>query len=442
MLRPLHTWFVSGLVSLVASFGVWSTARADPGKPVAIRWWGHSMVSIETYWNLRIVIDPYNATIGYEDPHVSGDLVLFTHAIVDQSNQELVSGQPTIAHALNGDGSVRLLHHVLDRLPNEPAPAWKDARLHAPHSPHAVVVTSIPSWRDDTGGEQRGASAMLLIEVDGVRIVHCGGLGQRAITNVQLSKLGRVDVLLIPVGGKVTLDGREAAHIVQQLRPRFVVPIHYRTPALKIELEPVEPFVDMLTPDYQVVRPVGNTLAVSQVDSSREESWRAVLLKYEPRAMPEELAALFSRKEAACRASQAVFTKLSTKQMNFQPINGTHTPRWNSEHMMGRELGFFSKIFAQIDPAMPHIDLNPKQMPPDYLAAHPDWSGEEEARQMERVTAFTRRFAYLLDGLDLDEEAPGSRWTPRALLEQMERHYQEHTENVKKKFELPEWPTQ
>jgi Beta-lactamase superfamily domain/DinB superfamily len=283
---------------------------------------------------------------------------------------------------------------------------------------------------------------MLLIEVDGVRIVHCGGLGQRALTTVQLSKMGRVDVLLIPVGGKETLDGREAAHVVQQLKPRLVVPIHYRTPALKIELEPVEPFVDMLTPDYQVVQPVGNTLAVSQVDSRMEKSRKLVRLKYEPWKFPKELAALFSPKEAACRASQAVFAKLSTKQMNFQPSNGTHTPRWNSEHMMGRELGFFSQIFAQIDPAVPHIDLNPKQMPPDYVAAHPDWSGEEEARQMERVTAFTRRFAYLLNGLDLDEEAPGSRWTARALLEQMERHYKEHTENVKKKFKLPEWPTQ
>jgi len=107
---------------------------------------------------------------------------------------------------------------------------------------------------------------------------------------------------------------------------------------------------------------------------------------------------------------------------------------------MGHEIGFFSEIYAQIDPTVAKLDLNPKQMPPDYVAAHPDWSGVSEARQMERVTAFTRRFAYLLEGLELDEQAPGSSWTPRRLLKQMQRHYNEHTANVKKKFELPDWP--
>jgi hypothetical protein len=62
--------------------------------------------------------------------------------------------------------------------------------------------------------------------------------------------------------------------------------------------------------------------------------------------------------------------------------------------------------------------------------------------QMERASALVERFAYLLDGVDLDEPAPGSRWTLRRLLGQMERHYGEHTANVQKKFELADWPVQ
>ena len=128
--------------------------------------------------------------------------------------------------------------------------------------------------------------------------------------------------------------------------------------------------------------------------------------------------------------------------MNFEPANGTHTPRWNAEHMMGRQLLFFSQIYAAISPyAFRPIDLNPEQMPPDYRAAHPDWGGVEEARQMERANAFVRRFAYLLDDVDLDARAPGSRWTLRALLKQMGRHFAEHTANVVKKFDQPDWPS-
>ncbi len=80
------------------------------------------------------------------------------------------------------------------------------------------------------------------------------------------------------------------------------------------------------------------------------------------------------------------------------------------------------------------------QMPPDYVAAHADWTGKEEARQMERVSRFTRRFSYLLKDLPMDKKAPGSFWTPKSLLRQMDDHYSEHTANVVKKFELPDWP--
>jgi len=156
--------------------------------------------------------------------------------------------------------------------------------------------------------------------------------------------------------------------------------------------------------------------------------------------MTKEVADLFQKKEAASAASRKVFSELSVAQMNFKPSNGSHTPRWNTEHMMGRELLFFSQIYNAVDPTIKIMNLNPKQMPKDYKFAHPDWTGEEEAKQMLRVENFTRRFAYLLEGLDLDSKPKGSRWTPRALLKQMDRHYGEHTANVVKKKQLEGWP--
>jgi len=87
------------------------------------------------------------------------------------------------------------------------------------------------------------------------------------------------------------------------------------------------------------------------------------------------------------------------------------------------------------------MDLNPKQMPADYQFAHPTWTGREEAMQMQRVSEFCRRFAYLLDGMDVNQRAPGSRWPSlRALLIQMDRHYDQHTGNTVQKFKLPGWP--
>lgn len=431
---------VAAILSLI--FCSVPRVNADPGNPVAVRWWGQGMVSIETYWNQCVVIDPYALRIGYDDPHVRGDLVLATHEHFDHNNVELVSGDPSVMRGLDENGKVQDVHHRLDRLPDEEKAQWRDYKRWINRDSHAIEVTSIPSWHDDKQGSERGANAMFLIEVDGVRIVHCGDLGQTRLTNEQLEALGRVDLLLIPVGGKYTIDGQQASVIVRQLNPRRVVPIHYKTPALAIDLDGVEPFLDALRTDHEIVRPAGNTVAIRSTARREPGRPQVFVLGYRPWEMPPEMAKLFAAMETANRAAQAVFAPLSIAQMNHRPSDGTHTPRWNAEHMMGRELGFFSEIYAELDPELVKIDLNPAQMPPDYVAAHPDWTGAEEARQIERVSEFTRRFSYLLADLELDEQAPGSRWILPGLLEQMERHYGEHTANVKKKFELPDWPTQ
>ncbi|MEQ8848204.1 DinB family protein [Botrimarina sp.] len=156
-----------------------------------------------------------------------------------------------------------------------------------------------------------------------------------------------------------------------------------------------------------------------------------------------ELGELLTAMAEASAASREVFEPLTAEQLNWRPPNGTHTPRWNAEHMAATQLMFFSQIYAQLDPDRHEVvRINPEQMPDDYQPAHPDWGGEQEAAQMEAISDYVQGHAYLLEGLPLDEAAPGSRWTPRRLLKRMESHYDEHTANVKKKFELEGWPAE
>ncbi len=189
-----------------------------------------------------------------------------------------------------------------------------------------------------------------------------------------------------------------------------------------------------------------NTVALSAAEKNDQDEKKRSVTQFvslgdQPWKMSDELARLYAKKEAACQSSREMFAKLSATQMNFKPGDGTHTARWNAEHMMGRELLFFSQIYHAVDPRITVIDLNPRQMPDAYTFAHPDWSGAEEAAQMMRVEAFTRRFAYLLEGMNLDEKTKGSKfWSPRGLLEQMERHYKQHSANVIKKMDLEGWP--
>ena len=50
---------------------------------------------------------------------------------------------------------------------------------------------------------------------------------------------------MLPVGGGATIDGKAAAKIVRALRPRLVIPMHYRTEAVNY-FEPVDAFLDAL----------------------------------------------------------------------------------------------------------------------------------------------------------------------------------------------------
>jgi len=417
-------------------------AAAESGDVVAVRWWGQAMVSIETQWGHQVVIDPYGLGIGYDDPKLSADLVLVTHGHGDHSNVEIVGGDPQVVHGLDDDDAVREIHHYLGRAANQSKPIWRlNTKADSAEQPkHSLFVRSFRTWHDGQQGAERGANAMFLITVDGVRILHCGDLGHE-LSPKQEQQLADIDVLLLPVGGVYTIDGEQAARLTKKLRPRFVVPMHFKTDVLNIPLQPVTRFVSALGDEVDTLTPRSNTLAIRS-GTPKQAKPHLVLMPYKPWQPTGDLAELMQKMDASCQASQEVFAPLSAKQMSWQPPNGTHTPRWNTEHMMGRQLLFFSQIFSAIDPTHKPVDLNPKQMPRDYQPAHADWTGAEEARQMQRANAYVRRFAYLLEGVDLDAAAPGSRWTLRRLLRQMDRHYSEHTANVVKKFELDGWPAE
>ncbi|TWT56015.1 DinB family protein [Allorhodopirellula solitaria] len=352
-------------------------ASAAEGDPLAVRAWDDGIVSIETQWGLHVIVS-------------SG-------------------GTPDADLSAEADRVVKITDatdHILSRPPNQAAPEWIAASDYDADDPNALFVQSIDK-------------NALQINVDGVCVI----IATRQWQASEVPGEMKVDVLVITDASAAQLTSEPTASTQQFLHPRYVVPL-------------------MIAQSQQNSSEVldHNTLAVSAADRD-EEATKTILLSHTPWEMPADLTTLFDNMEGACSDSQKVFAELSAAQLNFQPANGTHTPRWNVEHMMGRQLQFFSQIYHAFDAEIPVMNLNPKQMPADYEFAHPQWDGAEEARQMQRVSEFCRRFAYLLDGMKADEKAPGSRWPSlRALLVQMDRHYQEHTANTIKKFELAGWP--
>jgi hypothetical protein len=369
-----------------------NSAMADEGNPVAIRRWPDGGITIETMWDLHFGTGLNDAT------------------------QELISRPIDLAFVADIGRST-----IVSRLPNDPSVNVIRSGHGKEKGKNDVVITHATTEL---------LAGSFLVEVDGVKIHLIDNKAAKLISDSPDLNHAAFHMKPEDSSNTVIVLGRSfnestTLKIAAAIQPRVIV-----TPVGVTKVG-----------DQKVVGIEHNTLAVSAGDDKRGKPTRFVSLSDQPYELSPELVTLFQKKETACKESRELFASLSIEQMDFQPSNGTHTPRWNSEHMMGRELLFFSQIYHAVDPSIPVMDLNPRQMPKDYKMAHPDWTGAEEARQTERVEAFTRRYAYLLDGMPLNQKAEGSKfWTPRALLKQMERHYNEHTSNVRKKMKLDEWP--
>jgi len=186
--------------------------------PMYITWLGHSCFKIEDKVagnDVSIIMDPYNKDIGFKLPRSRADIVTVSHNHPGHNNSEEILG--------NGEKPPM----IIDRS--------------GEYEVKGVFVTGVGSYHDKEEGAKYGKSTMFKVEINGVIIAHLGDLGTK-LSEQQLSKLDDIDILLIPVGGGETIGTAEAVEIVRELEPRIVIPMHYKTPDLKKELEKLDKF--------------------------------------------------------------------------------------------------------------------------------------------------------------------------------------------------------
>jgi L-ascorbate metabolism protein UlaG (beta-lactamase superfamily) len=135
-----------------------------------------------------------------------------------------------------------------------------------------ILVEGIDSFHDDKEGKERGLNVIYRFEVEDISIVHLGDLGS-PLDNGQLEKLAGTDILLIPVGGKYTLDAKKAVEVISQIEPRIVIPMHYKIKDLKIDIDPVDKFIKEIgvEPTYE------EKLKISKKDLPQEDMELVIL---------------------------------------------------------------------------------------------------------------------------------------------------------------------
>jgi len=192
-----------------------------------VEWFGQSAFRLDGAGK-TVAIDPFGDTsalssahgIQWDYPAIDGltaELLLVTHEHIDHNGVEVVGSDPTILRSTAG-------------------------KLESPIG----EVTAIASEHDAAAGTERGPNTIFSFELEGLRICHFGDFGQRALREEQAAAIGPVDLLIVPVGGGPTIGAEQAATIVSRLSPRWVVPMHYRTPRISF-LETADAFLGLMT---------------------------------------------------------------------------------------------------------------------------------------------------------------------------------------------------
>ncbi len=168
-----------------------------------IKYFGHSFMLVEGS-DYSIALDPYGE-IGLDVPVVNADYVFSSHSHYDHNNFTAVLGAKLVEKT--------------------------DGRF-----------TVIPSYHDNENGRLRGKNNILLFNLDGVNLAFMGDYGEDSNDDV-VSKLYGVDILFIPVGGKYTIDGGVAKSYVDKIKPKAVVPIHYKIKGSTVDIKGVDNFL-------------------------------------------------------------------------------------------------------------------------------------------------------------------------------------------------------
>jgi L-ascorbate metabolism protein UlaG (beta-lactamase superfamily) len=178
-----------------------------------ITWYGHSCFRLTERGMATVVCDPFDAeTVGYEPLKLKADIVTSSHDAPGHNYLNAVKGY---SHAITGPGEFEI---------------------------GSVFITGVQMDGQGKKATEMPRNTLYVFDYMGITVAHLGDLSSVPPQN-EIEALGTVHVVLVPVGGGSGLNAAKAAEIVSLLEPNIVVPMHYYTPAAKVELDRLDKFL-------------------------------------------------------------------------------------------------------------------------------------------------------------------------------------------------------
>jgi L-ascorbate metabolism protein UlaG (beta-lactamase superfamily) len=176
---------------------------------VEIKWLGWACFYIKNSQGIRIVNDP------------------FCMEMVDKINKtrlkdrkEIIADIITVSHEHRD-------HNAVDEVNQVDFRGADIIREVGEKKSKGIVFRGIGSYHDKIKGQRAGPNTIFVFTVDGITFCHLGDLGHM-LSEERLEEIGKVDVLFIPVGGKATINAKEATVLLKKMKPKIAIPMHYR----------------------------------------------------------------------------------------------------------------------------------------------------------------------------------------------------------------------
>ena len=206
-----------------------------------ITWYGQTCFRINTLKNrngsVDMLIDPFEKDIGLRPPKTEADIILIT-----RNTEKTLSGNFFL---INGPGEYDAKGVYIQGI--------------------SCLSRNVSSKNEDVFGE----TTIYTIEAEKMKICHLGKLGQKELLPDQIEKIGKIDILMIPIGGKEALEPEDAVKIMSQIEPKIIIPMYYQIPKLKIKLGGLDKFLKSL--GVKSLEPL-TKLSVKKKDISEEEA--------------------------------------------------------------------------------------------------------------------------------------------------------------------------
>ena len=182
-----------------------------------IKWYGHAAFLITSDQGTKMILDPYEpgafgGQLSYGKIKDQVDIVLTSHDHADHNYTQDLPGKPQV---IKGSGSKTI---------------------------KGISMKGVSTYHDPSKGSERGANTIFTFKMDDIHVCHLGDLGH-LLSDKELAEIGPVDILLIPVGGYFTIDPKEATRVAEQIKPKILIPMHFKTQKCGFPIAPVEDFL-------------------------------------------------------------------------------------------------------------------------------------------------------------------------------------------------------